>query len=184
MTTRHIAVNSVVMTVSHCISALCALLLLCGGRGAEAQINFVFLPETMTASPGGQTTYAATVTNNGPNTVYINNDNITFDGPASVDDSPFVSAFTGPLAAGQSITNQGILTLTVDTTAAPNAYLGSFNILGGDSDSANNPLASQNFELVVAAVPECSSLQLLTLGLGGLAALCPLSFRRRLAKGC
>jgi hypothetical protein len=107
---------------------LSLLLLLVSGIGAQAQINFVFMPDTQTATPGATVTYSATVTNTGTSTVFLNNDSYTFTGPGSLDDTLFGSNFETSLGAGLAITNKPIFTIGVNsapstslaaTTAAP-----------------------------------------------------------------
>jgi hypothetical protein len=170
MTGKPTAVETIAKAAPRLFIGACALALLLGsGTRAHAQINFVFLPDTQTAAPAALATYAATVSNTGASAVFLNGDNITFDGPATPDDTLFLSNFTGKLGAGQSITNQNIFTLTVDSNAMPGSYLGTFDILGGNTNTANNVLASQNFQLIVSsAVPETSTLLMLMLGVGGL----------------
>jgi hypothetical protein len=176
MQCRSLAVKS----GSLCLGWL-GLLWIGGVHRADAQINVVFLPETQTAAPGQTVTYSATITNTGASTIYLNSDNQAgFNGPGTLDDNGFFQNFYGPLGAGQSITDKPILSVLLDSNAAYGNYLGAFDIQGGSTTTANNPLLSTplSFSLTVAAVPETGSLALLALGGGSLALLHRLRARK------
>jgi hypothetical protein len=167
MQRRSVAVNLAIF----CLGWTCLLLLIGSDNRADAQINVVFMPDTQTAAPGATVTYSATVTNTGSQTIFLNSDDQAgFAGPGTLDDSLFFQNFTGPLAAGQSITDKPILAVLLDATASDGTYLGTFGIKGGSTDTANTSLLNTpvSFSLTVAAVPEISSLTLLSLGAGSL----------------
>lgn len=131
---------------------------------AQAQIDVQLAPDTLDATAGQTVTYTATLTNTTTDAVYINSDDITFGGPGTPDDTPFLLNFTGLLDAGQSITFQPFLNLTLDDTAAIGQYFGTFEVLGGSSEDANDLVGSVNFS-VATTVPEPSSIVPLLMGM-------------------
>ena len=133
--------------------ALCltfAGVLFSGAAAKADSISFTIAPAVQVVEVGDQVGFTATITNMDPtDTVYLNGDSWT-SGPLVVDDSPFFNNFPWYLTPGQSVTAE-------------------FTLLGGDSMSSMDDLASANFN--VSAVPEPSSVALLMIGLAGLAAL-------------
>ena len=151
--------------------ALCltfAGVLFAGAAAKADSISFTIAPGAQVVEVGDQVGFTATITNMDPtDTVYLNGDSWT-SGPLVVDDSPFFNNFPWYLTPGQSVTAE-LFTVSVPGTTPYGIYAGSFILLGGDSMSSMDDLASANFN--VSAVPEPSSVALLMIGLAGLAAL-------------
>lgn len=113
---------------------------------------------------GGTLYYDATVsapnTNSAP--VYLNGDSYSLSAAFVLDDSPFLLRYPLDLAPGQSYTGT-LFKITVPADSSLGLYAGSFQILGGSTDSDGSVLGSSTFSIAVS--PEPSSLLLLGTGL-------------------
>lgn len=140
---------------------------LSAGIAKADTVNFTLNDSGQSAAPGGTLFYTATVSaplsNSGVE--YLNSDNFTVSGDATLDDSPFFNNF--PLLLNPGDTDTDVLfDLALPSDATPGIYTGSFQILGGPTDMDNDTIASANFAYSVT--PEPSSFILL--GTGVLAA--------------
>lgn len=138
-------------------SALAALALATVTTPAHAQMSLVITPTTLAGLPGATLIYQATLSNLGTGEVFLNADTFNLSGAnLSLDDSPFFENFPLSMLGGETFTGN---LFTVNIGAAnPGLYNGTFTILGGPTDTANNPLATGNFGVQVnASAPEPTS---------------------------
>ena len=116
---------------------------------------------------GGSVTYAATVSAPAGNgaALFLNGDSFNVTAPATLDDSGFFNNFPLSLSPGASFTGN-LFVLTVPAHLPVGTFLGTFTLLGGPNDSANNTLGTVNFSLTTVT-PEPSSILLLLIGMAG-----------------
>jgi hypothetical protein len=154
---------------SRLLAAVAALCLL-GAPRADAQLLFGLNPAGQQGAPGTALTFNATLTNSGAATVWLNGDNSSISSLLlTLDDTPFYTNAPLYLASGDSWTGD-IFSVGIDPSTPPGAYFGTFSIVGGADSSAQDILATQNFEVDV--VPEPAFYQLgALLVFGGLGAL-------------
>jgi hypothetical protein len=144
------------------------LLLACPAL-ARAQLDFTLNLAVQFGQPGDTLTFAGTLTNTGATELFLNGDDFTLNGDGlTLDDTPFLTGAPLSLDANQSFTGP-IFTVAIDPDAPFQSAQGSFSILGGATDSAQDTLATQTF--TVGVVPEPGALALLmgNIVMGGLA---------------
>ena len=142
---------------------------------SAASLTFDFTSSLVTGRPGQTVLFSGTMMNTGVGTAFINGDAFTF--PFAVDDTPFLLGAPVLLAPAASFTGP-FFQIAVPTTAGVGMYLGVFSILGGDTPSSQDVLATREFGVQI--VPEPSAWALTFGGLlGGMAFQ---SRRRRVAK--
>jgi hypothetical protein len=186
------------MKLWHTFPPLAVLPLLLLAAPAHAQLNLSLLPASQAGNPGDTLNFTGMLSNptaaSDPNaySVFLNSDSPTFNGPGTIDATPFFTNAPASLDPAGTMDANGNLTntdtyngpffdITLDPNAAPGTYNGTFTILGGADGNASDTVATQDFSVTVlpAAVPEASSVVslgvLLALGLGGLV----VSTRRR-----
>lgn len=158
------------------LPSLCVLVLCLLPTAAKADPLVLTLDPTHTVAVGGTATFQGTFTNAGSPDRFVNSVGFSFSGGFSdftFDPTDFFNAVP-PLATAGFTTGAlpvNFFTVFVDPLATPGTYTGSFSVLGGDSGSAQNVLATADFTLIVqavpAAVPEPATLALLATGLAG-----------------
>jgi hypothetical protein len=132
-------------------------------------LNLSLATPVQKGGPGSTLTFDATVLaplTNGA-TVYLNSDNFGLTIPGStIDDSGFLFNFPFTLDPGDQFTDT-LFTVTLPSYLVPGTYDGFFEIFGGSSGDAQDPLATVDFK--VSAVPEPGTWLFLATGLGILA---------------
>jgi len=148
---------------------------------ASAQLTLTLAPTDQFGSPGDLLSFSGTLSNPTANSVFLNNDSVTFSGPAGTDGSPFLSYAPFSLDPMGTVNGSGaptdsyngsLFTLTLDPGSLPGTYLGTFSVLGGADGAATSQVASADFSVTVLPsapqpIPELSS----TVSLGLLLAL-------------
>lgn len=161
-------------------AALCVLLIT--APAAQAQVVFQLTPPAQIGNPGDTLHFTGILTNLGASTVYLFGDSATLTGPGlTLDDTPFFldgPTSLAPMGEDGDTYQGGFFDVGIDSlTAVPGTYTGTFALTGGADPSSSDPLASQDFTVIVpgtntAPVPEASTLVslsiLLALGLGSL----------------
>jgi hypothetical protein len=164
---------------------------LAAAPAAHAQLTLTLTPASQAGPAGSTFHFTGTLTNPTASEVFLNGDTPTFNGPGSIDDSPFLNNAPGSLMPmGSTDPNTGAPTdsftgslfdVTLDPSAAPGTYFGTFEVQGGPTVNDQGVVASEDFSVTVEppAVPEASTTVslglLLALGLGGVV----VSARRR-----
>jgi hypothetical protein len=133
-------------------------------------ISLILSHPVQTGAPGSTLTFDATVSAplvNGA-MVFLNFDNFgdTIPGANTIDDSGFFLDFPLSLDPGDNFTGT-LFSVALPPGVAAGSYTGFFEIFGGSSADAMNPLATVNFQ--INATPEPGSWVLLATGLGILA---------------
>jgi len=138
------------------------------GRGGFAQPSTE--PPSTDGRSGSTLIFDATVSAPFANsaTVFLNFDNFgdTIPGASTIDDFGFFFDFPLSLDPGENFTGT-LFSVALPPGVAPGSYTGFFEIFGGSSADAVNPLATVNFQ--INATPEPGSWVLLATGLGILA---------------
>jgi hypothetical protein len=131
-------------------------------------INLSLTTPTQTGGPGSTLTFGATVSAplaNGA-TLFMNSDNFGVNIPGSlIDDSGFLFSFPLNLNPGGNFTGT-LFSVALPSNLAPGTYNGFFEIFGGPSGSAQNSLATVDFQINASSpVPEPGTWILLATGL-------------------
>lgn len=167
------------MKLRHKLSPLALLPLALLAVPARAQLTLTLTPASQAGPAPSTFHFTGTLSNPTASEVFLNSDSLTFNGPAStLDDSPFLNnapLSLGPAGSGSDTYTGGFFDVTLNSSAAPGTYFGTFEVLGGPTASDQNIVASEDFSVTVtsAPVPEASSPVglglLLALGMGGMA---------------
>lgn len=158
-----------------------ALAALIAAPAAQAQtptaLNLTLTPSTLDGNPGDMLVFNGTLSNpSTTNTVFLNGDTPTFNGPGTIDGNPFLNNAPntlGPAGSGSDTYTGSFFDITLDPSATPGRYLGTFTITGGADGNAMDTVATEDFAVIVnpSPVPEASTTVsfglLLALGLGG-----------------
>jgi hypothetical protein len=153
--------------------AVITLLLTIGLSSAAVYADTITLtlnnPTQITAPVGAILLFDATISAPSTNkaNVFLNGDDFTVSSPLTLDDTDFFLNFPALLNPGQSVTD--VLFTVAIPSGSVGLFPGSFTLLGGSDGTAQNILASGNFQ--VAATPEPSTFFLIGTGLSGLAAV-------------
>jgi hypothetical protein len=161
-------------------------------------VNLTFDLPVQAVEQGGTLTFAATLSVMGdPDVIFLAGDSIDpspgfgivgFDFPTPellmLDDTPFFGTFPFQISSDDSGNpwHFNFFTVDVGSLTAPGTYLGTFYVLGGNLPTAQDIVASANFQIDVGAsslpapVPEPGTLVLLSTGVA------TLSIRRRLRR--
>lgn len=151
--------------------SLAALFTLAGVSPAiAASISFSLDSSLLVTIPGSTVTFSGVVENTGSDPVFLNGISVSAMGGLIVDSSLFffLPASLLPLEDASG----ALFRITVPNAAALGLYAGTVSILGGDTASDQDVLASETF--AVNVVPEPSSIVLAVGGMAGLGL-----FRRR-----
>lgn len=160
--------------LSHCrftIKAVLAAALLTIPATAQAAVVFT-LDALRTVAQGSSVTFNGTITNTGPDTVFINGTSITMGGAGlTPDDTPFFLNVPQSLGSGASTGLVGMLDVFADLSAPTGTFLNAFTIQGGANNTAQDELAFQSFFVTVtpaetAAVPEPATWAMMLFGFG------------------
>lgn len=132
---------------------------------------------SISGTPGSSLTVTGTIVNNGTDTVYLNEANLSFATSSFLNGDTTDFFFNAPVSLDGGASSGLIDLFTFDIAAGtlPGTYLGnSLDIIGGGSDDYIDVLASAEFSVDVqgtSSVPEPPSLLLIGGVLVGLAAL-------------
>ena len=140
---------------------------------ATAQAAVVFTLDALrTVAQGSSVTFNGTLTNTGPDTVFINGTSITMGGSGlTPDDTPFFLNVPQTLGSGESTGLVGMLDVFADLSAPTGTFLNAFTIQGGANSNAQDELAFQGFSVTVTpaattAVPEPATWTMMLFGFG------------------
>ncbi|HYP06439.1 MAG TPA: PEP-CTERM sorting domain-containing protein [Bryobacteraceae bacterium] len=151
------------MNLMPSLAKLSVAMLLVAAPVWSASIEVTLDSSLQSAEPGDVVTFTGTIENTGVDTVYLNGFSSTFP-LGGVDDSAF---FLLPASLAPFGTASGpLFSVMIPGGAALGLYAGTFNVLGGDTPTSFDLLATQTF--AVNVVPEPSSA---LLALGGVFAL-------------
>jgi hypothetical protein len=140
---------------------LAASLLLFLPAFAHAQLTLTLDTPNQSGYPGDMLTFTGTLTNVGTSLLFVNGTNFTLNGTGLTfnDDDFFLN---GPVSLGAGeVFNGTFFQVQIDPVALPQVAPGSFFILGGTTDTAQNTIATTNFSVVVNAAPEPASAMLM-----------------------
>ncbi len=152
-------------------AALLALLMVVPGV-AHAQLTFTLSSPVQSAAPGASLIFTGTLTNTGPDELFLNSLSVNLFGNSvfylSSNDSVFLNNVPLSLPAGGAAYIGAILGIDVSLATPDGSYFGQAILQGGPGASDANDLASQPFQVIVNSTPvapEPGTLGLLLLGL-------------------
>lgn len=132
---------------------------------AHAQLTLTLEKPNQAGLPGATLSYIGTLTNGGATPLFLTGSNFTLDNDNfTLDDSPFLDGLGDPasLDGGASYTGE-LFTVLIGANAASQIGLGTFIVIGGAEEGAQETLAVASFS--AAAAPEPATLVLLTCGM-------------------
>jgi hypothetical protein len=139
--------------------AVAAFLVSAGMCTADA-ITITLMPGTLTGSPGSVINFGGTLENTTGSTVFLNSAGINLAGgfsPADLDTSPFFANAPFFLLANEVTVAIDLFTIHIPHPFAGGSYPGTFTVLGGLDDAAQDIIGSANFTIEVNSVPEPNS---------------------------
>jgi hypothetical protein len=107
------------------------------------------------AAPGRSATFTGVVTNTGAAPAFLSGTSFVFAYP--IDDSPFFSTVPAALPPGGSASGP-LFTALIPGGAPLGLIVGSFSILGGDSQGAASLLSTETFAVQVVPEPGTAAL--------------------------
>jgi hypothetical protein len=148
------------------------VLLSAGASAGPVTIDFA---SSLINGPRGQTvTFVASLTNTTGAPVFLNSDSLNIAAPLTGDDIKFFLFSPLSLGPGASSGSFQIFDISIPLGAPFGLYSGSFDILGGASPAAFDPVGSADFAVNVVPEPATGSMLLLALCAGAvLLRLCP-----------
>lgn len=147
---------------------------------AQAQLQLALNNPFRVTIPGRLLTFTGTLTNPGATPIFLNGSTYNLTGTGlTLDDSSFLANAPLSLNGGESYTGE-FFTILVGVNAPSQIAPGSFIVLGGTTDSAQNTVATQNIQVTVGA-PEPGTQVLCLLG-AGVALFSAGRFRFRISK--
>lgn len=141
------------MMNKYSLGALSALALIVLPTLASAQLTFTFTESLLTGGQNRTLTFAATLTNTGTDTVFLNGNDFSVSGSdITLDDTKFF--MNAPLSLNANGTWTGeIFDAIISPTAPADVYSGAFTITGGADSSTFDNLARQTFQVRVVPAP-------------------------------
>jgi hypothetical protein len=139
--------------------AVAAFLVSAGMCTADA-ITITLMPGTLPGTPGSVITFGGTLENTMGSTVFLNSAGINLSGgfsPADLDTSPFFANAPFFLLANDVTAAIDLFTIHIPNPFADGSYQGTFAVLGGLDDAAQDIIGSANFTVDVNSVPEPNS---------------------------
>lgn len=152
------------------LTGLCAL----SPLTARADLLLTLDAPAQSALPGSLPSFTGTLTNTGPDIVFLNGIGFNYfgaaDGILTGDDTPFFDpGFPSSLDAG-GVFSGAIFGVGISSAAPPGDFFGSVTIQGGPTANDTTDLATQNFQITVtSAAPEPGTLALVVPLLGAVA---------------
>jgi hypothetical protein len=123
-------------------------------------VTITFDQANQSANPGATLQFFGTITNNTPNTVYLNSDDLTIGGPPDLasNDLFFANVPISLAPNGQLGASSGDIELFDVIVSNPlsnplTTYPGTYDILGGSDPGSAEVLSSTNFSVTTAPEP-------------------------------
>lgn len=124
---------------------------------AHAQLSFTLSNPNQTGTAGATLTYEGTLTNLGSATLFLNGDIFSLAGTGlTLDDSAFFQQAPTSLSAfgtADASYTGALFTVEIAVDAPVQNGVGTFSIVGGADENAQNTLATQTFGTSVAPEP-------------------------------
>ena len=144
----------------------CALALILIANSLPAALEFTLTPAVQSGAVGTEVTFAGTLRNTSTtDNLFLNNIQSHFSGEAlsalATDSNVFFANVPGILLPGETYTGP-ILTIAINSSAAPGDYSGSVTIQGGTDIFALNDLQAQDLQVssplvsILATTPDAS----------------------------
>jgi hypothetical protein len=144
------------------------VLLAAAAATASAGIVLTFTPPTLFAATGTTAAFLATISNTGPDTVFLNGDSFNFSGSNTSFTVTDLFNTNVPffVDASTTVTNVELFDIQVNApfTDPLGAYPGNYTLIGGADGNAQDVLAQANFTLVATPEPATAGLFLCAAG--------------------
>lgn len=112
--------------------------LLAAAPAAHAQLTLTLTPASQAGPAPSTFDFTGTLTNPTANEVFLNGDSPTFNGPGTIDGNPFLNnapLSLGPAGSGSDTYTGSFFDVTLNASAQPGTYFGTFAVLGGPTAS-------------------------------------------------